>query len=180
MGMHYEIPEVHEKMVWIFHPGLLGSGYGWIFPHRTYTSAGVYFNPIRISAQKAREALNELLDDYGIDYRNARFAAAPVNCLYRGIKFGNIFLVGDAAGLVSACTGEGVAYALTSGEDVARHLLDTAYDFDNIRKILTYKKRQEFILSVFDGLPFLQTFLFRVFIELMKRPRFQRFYGGDL
>jgi geranylgeranyl reductase family protein len=180
MGMHYVIPEVHEKMVWIFHPGLLGSGYGWIFPHRSYTSAGVYFNPNRISPQKAREALNELLDDYGIDYRNARFAAAPVNCLYRGIKFGNIFLVGDAAGLVSAGTGEGIAYALTSGEDVARHLLDTDYDFDNIRKILTYKKRQEFILSVFDRLPILQTFLFRVFGKLIKKPRFQKFYGGDI
>jgi geranylgeranyl reductase len=180
MGMHYVIPEVHEKMVWIFQPGLLGSGYGWIFPHRAYTSAGVYFNPVRIPARKAREALNELLDDYGIDYRNARFAAAPVNCLYRGIKFGNIFLVGDAAGLVSAGTGEGIAYALTSGEDVARHLLDTAYDFDNIRKILAYKERQEFILSVFDRLPFLQTFLFRVFGKLIKRPWFQKFYSGDL
>jgi geranylgeranyl reductase len=180
MGMHYVIPEVHEKMTWIFHPGLLGSGYGWIFPHRSFTSAGVYFNPVRIPARKARGVLNELLDDYGIDYRNAPFAAAPVNCLYRGIKFGNIFLVGDAAGLVSAGTGEGIAYALTSGEDVARHLLDTAYDFDNIRKILTYKERQEFILSVFDRLPFLQTFLFRVFGKLIKRPWFQKFYSGDL
>jgi geranylgeranyl reductase len=95
MGMHYVIPEVHEKMVWIFQPGLLGSGYAWVFPHRSYTSAGVYFNPVRISAQKAREALNELLDDYGIDYRNA-LAAAPVNCLYKGIKFEYLF-AGDAA-----------------------------------------------------------------------------------
>ncbi|MDH4232906.1 MAG: NAD(P)/FAD-dependent oxidoreductase, partial [Nitrospirota bacterium] len=64
MGMHYVIPEVREKMVWILHPEQLGSGYGWIFPHRTFTSAGVYFDPARIPAKKAREALNRLLDEY--------------------------------------------------------------------------------------------------------------------
>jgi len=179
MGMHYVLPEVQERMVWFFQPGLLGSGYGWIFPHRAFTSAGVYFNPARMSAKTARKALDRLLDDYGIDYRGADFSAAPVNCLYRGIKFGNIFLVGDAAGLVSACTGEGISYALTSGEDVGRHLLDNTYAFDQIRKMLTYKRRQEFILSVFDSLPFLQTALFGLFVAFIRRPGFQRFYAGD-
>jgi geranylgeranyl reductase len=180
IGMHYVIPEVHEKMVWFLDPGLLGSGYGWIFPHRTFTSAGVYFNPALIPPKKAREALDKLLEGYGIDNRKAGFSAAPVNCLYRGTRFRNIFLAGDAAGLVSACTGEGIAYALTSGEDIARHLLDTTYDFDNIRKILTYKERQEFILSIFDRLPFLQSILFRLVIELIRVPAFQRYYVGEL
>jgi len=177
--MHYVLPEAHERMVWFFQPRLLGSGYGWIFPHRTFTSAGVYFNPTLITAKKAREALDRLLDDYGIDYRKADFSAAPVNCLYRGIKFRNVFLVGDAAGLASACTGEGISYALTSGEDVGRHLVDNTYAFDHIRKVLIYKRRQEFILSVFDGLPFLQTAFFRLFLAFIRKPGFQRFYIGD-
>ena len=180
VGMHYVLPEVHERMVWFFQPRLLGSGYGWIFPHRTFTSAGVYFNPTLITAKKAREALDRLLDDYGIDYRKAGFSAAPVNCLYRGIRFGNIFLAGDAAGLVSASTGEGISYAMVSGADVARHLLDHTYDFDNIRKILSVKRRQELVLSLFDRLPYLQTTLFRIFFRLIKIPGLRKYYSGAL
>jgi len=180
LGMHYEFPEVHEKMVLFFRPALLGSGYGWIFPHRTFTSAGVYINPARVPARKAKDALGTLLEEYGIDYRKASFSAAPVNCLYRGIRFGNIFLAGDAAGLVSASTGEGISYAMVSGADVARHLLDHTYDFDNVRKILSVKRRQELVLSLFDRLPYLQTTLFRIFFSLIKIPGLQKYYSGAL
>jgi geranylgeranyl reductase len=180
MGMHYMLPEVSEEMVWFFHPGLLGTGYCWIFPHRTFTSAGVYFNPALLTPKKAREALDRLLCDYGLDCRNAAFSAAPVNCLYKGIRFRNIFLAGDAAGLVSACTGEGISYALTSGDDIARHILDNTYDFENVSRILAYKKRQERVLSLFDTLPFLQSTLYKFFIGLMRIPLFQKFYAGDI
>jgi flavin-dependent dehydrogenase len=178
-GVQYIVPGTHDKVVWFFNPDLLGSGYGWVFPHKTFTSAGVFFNRDLISAKRARGALDKLLLDYGLDYRAARLEAAPVNCLYKGVKFGNIFLAGDAAGLASACTGEGIVYALTSGEDVARHMLDKTYSFEGIRKMIRYKKRQEFILSMFDGLPRFQTPLFKIFISLLKWQAFQTFYSGD-
>jgi flavin-dependent dehydrogenase len=177
VGVHYSIPAVVERPVWLLDTELLGTGYGWIFPHRTFTSAGVFFNPRRISAEKAISALNTLLDEYGIDHKGAKLEGAPVNCLYRGVKFGNIFLTGDAAGLASAATGEGIPYALTSGEDVARHLLDNSYDFNNIKKILIYKKRQEHILSAFDTFRAYQPVLFRILVSLMKRPAFQEYFG---
>ena len=166
-------------MVWFLNPRLLGSGYGWVFPHKTFTSAGVFFNPNRISAKRAREALDKLLVDYGLDCREAKLEGAPVNCLYKGVKFNNIFLACDAAGLVSACTGEGIVYALISGEDVARHILDNTYSFDGIKRIIRYKKRQERILFIFDKLPYLQSPLSRIFISLIKWPVFQKYYNGD-
>lgn len=179
VGIHYIIPGTHDELVWFFSPGLLGSGYGWIFPHKTFISAGVFFNPDQIAAGKARNALDELLLDYGLDYTDARFEGAPVNCLYKGVKFNNIFLAGDAAGLASACTGEGISYAMISADDIARHILDNTYSFDGIRKMIRYKKRQERILFLFDRLPHYRSFLFRTFISLLQWPIFQEYLNGD-
>ncbi|MEJ2685188.1 MAG: NAD(P)/FAD-dependent oxidoreductase [Candidatus Sulfobium sp.] len=150
VGIQYIIPGTCDDLVWFFNPHLLGSGYGWVFPHKTFVSAGA-----------------------------AKLEGAPVNCLYRGVKFNNIFLTGDAAGLASACTGEGMVYALTSGDDVARHILDNTYSFEGIKKMIRYKKRQERILYIFDRLPRFQSSLFKVFISLLKLPAFQKYYSGD-
>lgn len=178
-GLRYVIPGNHDKLVWFFSPDLLGSGYGWIFPHKNFTSAGVFFNPDLISAKRAREALDKLLLDYGLDFRAAKLEGASVNCLYRGVEFNNIFLAGDAAGLPSACTGEGIVYAIVSGDDVARHIIDSTYCFDGIKQLLRYKRRQEAVLYIFDKLSRYQSYLFRIFISLLKRPAFQKFYSGD-
>jgi flavin-dependent dehydrogenase len=179
VGIQYIIPGTCDDLVWFFNPHLLGSGYGWVFPHKTFVSAGVFFNPALVPAKKARGALDKLLIDYGLDFRAAKLEGAPVNCLYRGVKFNNIFLTGDAAGLASACTGEGMVYALTSGDDVARHILDNTYSFEGIKKMIRYKKRQERILYIFDRLPRFQSSLFKVFISLLKLPAFQKYYSGD-
>jgi geranylgeranyl reductase len=177
-GIHYVIPGTRSEPLWFFNPQVLGSGYGWILPHRTFVSAGVFFNPKLISSENAREVLHGLLDKHGIDRRKARFEAAPVNCLYRGTRFGNIFLVGDAAGLPSAATGEGISYALVSGEDVALYLLGGKSGFRGIKEIIRYKKRQERILAIFDAFPSLQPIFFSLFVSLIKRPWFQTFFGN--
>jgi flavin-dependent dehydrogenase len=44
------------------------------------------------------------------------------NADFRGWKFGNIFLVGDAAGLLNPVTTEGIYYAVKSGEGVAKFI----------------------------------------------------------
>ena len=45
--------------------------------------------------------------------------AGWVNSAYQGLRFGKKWLVGDAAGLSSALTGEGIYPAVASGEAVA-------------------------------------------------------------
>lgn len=180
LGMQYLIPKTHHELIWFFNPRLLKTGYAWIFPHQNFTSAGVFFNPKLIPSQKAKEALNQLLDDYGLDYQKAKFESFPLNCCFKGIKFGQIFLVGEAAGLVSADTGEGMAYALASGFDVAQHLNNESYHFNRLKSLLKYKKRQEFFLWLFDqmSLPFLQSLMFKLFFQLMKYPKFQYWFGN--
>lgn len=169
----------HNKLVWFLNPELLKSGYGWIFPHKTYTCAGVFFNPNLVDSIDAKNALNKLLDDYGLDYSKSKFQGSPTNCLYKGIKFNNIFLVGDAAGLVSADTGEGISYALASGYDVAKHILNKDYDFDNIKNIIKYKKRQEMFLRIFDmvKITWMQSLMFKLFVRFLRKPKFQHYFG---
>ena len=179
LGIQYKIPIKHNKLVWFLNPKLLTSGYGWIFPHKNFTSAGVFFNPKHINSKKAKEVLNKLLDDYGLDYSNSTFEGSPTNCLFKGLQFDNIFLVGDAAGLVSADTGEGISYALASGYDVAKHIIDNNYQFDKVKNILKYKRRQEFFLWIFDRIPisYIQTLMFKLFLKFMRHPKFQHYFG---
>ena len=180
IGVQYIIPGAHNEPVWFLNPRLLRSGYGWIFPHKRFTSAGVYFNPKIISSKKARESLYKLLNDYGFDISDAKFECAPINTLFNGFKFGNISLIGDAAGLASANTGEGISYAITSGHDIGKYIINEAYNFDKINEIIKYKKRQEFVLKIFDtvSIPVIQTMMFKIFIRLIKQPKFQKFYGN--
>lgn len=132
---------------------------------------------------KTKTAVTKISTDYVVTDNNETYSfrylirADGADSL-EGTHFNNIFLVGDAAGLASKNTGEGIAYALASGEDIAKYLLDNNYNFLNIKNILKYKKRQEFILATFNHLPFIQTFLFKIFITLLRRDFFQKFYGN--
>jgi flavin-dependent dehydrogenase len=178
VGMQYSMPGDHDRMVWFFEPSLIRSGYAWIIPHRTHVSAGVFFDPTRVPAKKAGEALHIFLDRYGMDYRNAKLEAAPVNCLYRGVEFGNLYLTGDAAGLASATTGEGIAYALASGEFAARRIINPSFASGAFERLLRHKKMQEKVLSLFDSAPHFQSTLFRMFFTLAKIPRIQKHIAG--
>jgi geranylgeranyl reductase len=178
LGMQYNIPGNHERMIWFFEPSLIKSGYAWIIPHRTYASAGVFFDPAHVLAKKAADALRLFLDRYGMEYGNARLEAAPINCLYRGTEFGKLFLAGDAAGLASAITGEGIAYALASGEFVAQRIMDPSCRSGYFARLLRHKKIQEKVLSLLDIAPRLQTPLFRIFFTLAKSRRIQKYLAG--
>lgn len=72
---------------------------------------------------------------------------APINYCYKGYKFGNKFLAGDAAGFASGLTGEGIYFAMASGDDVAKMIIDKNYKPLLIKKILRKKRKHEFILG---------------------------------
>ena len=177
-GMQYMIPGRFDSMVWYFLPRLLGSGYAWIIPHATAVSAGVFFNPRRVAVKNAQEALQRCLDRYGVERGNAQIESAPINCRYYGIQFGNLFLAGDAAGLPSAATGEGIAYALASGEEVARRILGSRTPSDRFESLLRHKATQERILAFIDSMPPLQTPLFHMYFTLTRYLWMQRKLTG--
>ncbi|MFT4309672.1 MAG: FAD-dependent monooxygenase [Candidatus Woesearchaeota archaeon] len=177
MGMYYNIPVITDSIIWCFKPRTLKSGYIWVFPHKTHTNIGVYYDPNHVSGAIAKNALEEYLLTAEYDYTNTELEAAPINYSYEGVIHNNIFLAGDAAGLASKITGEGIAFALTSGNEISKKILNPNYDMIELNRILEYKRRQEYMLKIFERMPLMQPLFFRMMIRMMKNKSFQTYIG---
>jgi geranylgeranyl reductase len=177
IGMYYEIPVVTDRLIWYCTHKKLKSGYIWIFPHRDHTNVGVYFNPRHILSRDAKRVLMDFLEDNRYSFSEDRFRAAPVNYSYRGCVFDNIFLIGDAAGLASKSTGEGISFAMVSGKEIGKKILKQDYTMMELHKILMYKKRQENLLKLYEMFPWLRKFIFRICLTLLRKESFQAYLG---
>jgi geranylgeranyl reductase len=123
------------------------SWYGWVFPHRDHIAAGACADPRFVPGKVLKEKTNQWLDACGYDRSAARHESFPINYDYRGIQFGHIFLAGEAAGLASGLTGEGIFQALVSGEEVANRILGKKEPGDAFRFILKYNLIQHRFLN---------------------------------
>lgn len=97
--------------------GILPYGYGWVFPDSEQVCIGAGVTGSRASSRDVRNALNVLLGSFGIDpslYR-LRGALIPSLAFHRTMGEGNVYLAGDAAGLVDQVSGEGISHAIESG-----------------------------------------------------------------
>ncbi len=65
------------------------------------------------------------------------------------MKFGDIFLVGEAAGLASGLTGEGVYQSLVSGQEVANMIIDPMHQPIQLEQVLKYTRILERVMAVF-------------------------------
>ncbi len=127
IGINYQIPGDLDKMEWHLDCHLFGNGYAWIFPHKKTISIGAYADKKQLTARKLKTNLLKWAAKRGFPLENQPLKAEYINYHYAGYCFGNIFLVGDAAGLASALTGEGIYPAILSGEEVARTIIDPDY-----------------------------------------------------
>ncbi len=150
VAIQYVVPERRFNQLEIFIDlEKFGPGYAWIFPHQDYTSIGADADPRFINAEKLKQNLNNWCKELGLNPEKYEFQAAPINYDYRGVKFDNIFLVGDAAGLASGFTGEGIHPAMISGTEVARKIVNPEYDFEELKKIVKTKKLEERIVTLY-------------------------------
>jgi geranylgeranyl reductase len=130
---------------------LFGSGYAWIFPHKGYTSIGCGCDPKFLSANDLRKNFHKWLKYMKIDVSNAKFEGAPINYDYRGYRFKNKFLIGDAAGFASGLTGEGMYFAMVSGQEVAKLIIDkNRHEPEGIERILRVKRSHEEALKLIE------------------------------
>ncbi|MDD4248808.1 MAG: geranylgeranyl reductase family protein [Methanosarcina sp.] len=100
------------------HFGIAGGGYGWIFPHRTYYSVGI--GGVVKDLPHPKETMLEFLKDNGFtgEYK-LHGHKIPWGGLKRRIAGSRVLLSGDAAGFVDSFSGEGLAYAISSGQFAA-------------------------------------------------------------
>lgn len=167
-GLTYTVRQRYDDVIWKVDPERLKTGYLWVFPHVETMNAGVYFNSKLVKPDVAKAVLNDFLTDMEIDYTSSELKGGRINCGYRGMFFGNIFLAGDAAGLPLKTTGEGIAGALISGREIAKKIMDPEYKTIEMKQYLKLKRKRELAFKVLETFPFLQNTAFRLYASLKK------------
>jgi flavin-dependent dehydrogenase len=130
VAVGYYIPGSSQTVRIRFVEGL--HGYIWVFPRADHFSAGIC-GPIQAKpTADLRRMLEDHLPEFGLSSKNARLYAhiipSPTPGALRDLRVcGDQFaMLGDAAGLVDAITGEGLFYALRSAELFAEAFLNNA------------------------------------------------------
>ena len=159
-----DIEEISEEPMWFVDSKVLGTGYFWIFPHRKFTSLGVYISNGTIPVEDSKRFLREKIKEYGFS-SSVQIKSGVVNTGFRGVVFKNIFLVGEAAGLTLKTTGEGIPGAVISGREVAEKIIDSNYRMPELKKYITLKKRREAAGMILEKLPFIRNFMFKLFLK---------------
>lgn len=136
VGIHYQVPGDFAKMVWHLDPDRFNTGYAWIFPHRHMASVGAYVKRGDLSPSRLKNQLHSWMAEHGMSARGLKPEAALINFDYRGWRFDKTFLVGDAAGLASGLTGEGIYPAVLSGETVARTIIDPSHVSRGLERLI--------------------------------------------
>lgn len=151
VGVQYLVPGKFSKMEWHFNPKKFGSGYAWIFPHKNSAYIGAYVERQEISAKLLKENLHEWAASHEISFKNCQPEAAIINFDFQGWHFGNIFLVGDAAGLASAITGEGMLPASISGVAAAKTILNPEHKDPDMIRLIRKHHRHRYMQKLLAG-----------------------------
>jgi len=148
IGITYQIPGDFPEMQWHLDSSLFANGYAWVFPHLGSASIGAYVESTRMKASTLKANLLQWGDKHGYHLRQYKAAAELINFDYRGWNFGKIFLVGDAAGLASGLTGEGIYPAIVSGETVGHFIADSQYDTSPLLHLIKNQARHRKMVTL--------------------------------
>ena len=104
---------IHDSIEIYF--GLFNRGYGWIFPHQKYFSVGV--GGLASNFPHPKKTMMDFLNLHGFGgtYK-VKGHFLPLGGIERKTVSSRVVLSGDAAGFVDAFYGEGIAYAIRSGQ----------------------------------------------------------------
>ncbi len=123
----YFIPGSSKSMQIRFMDGV--DGYIWTFPRRDHFSAGICGRIGDVPTSELRTRLEDFLNREGFSFEGAQMYAhvlpAPRAATLKRIRpqGDGWAMVGDSAGFVDPVTGEGLYYALRSGELLAKAIL---------------------------------------------------------
>jgi geranylgeranyl reductase len=151
VGINYFVPGDFPAMEWHLNDKLFTNGYAWVFPHRRTASIGAFCDRSSLTPAQLLKNLHLWAEKRGINLDRTKMTSALINCDFRGWRFGNCFLAGDAAGLASPLTGEGIYPAIISGEEIARAILDPGYNSVAMQKLLSRHRLHRRVISLTGG-----------------------------
>ena len=169
IGITYQIPGYFPDMEWHLDTNLFASGYAWIFPHKDTASIGAYVDARVMKAKTLHENLLKWGEKSGHRLSGYKREAEYINFDYRGYRFGNIFLVGDAAGLASGLTGEGIYPAIVSGEAVAGCIVHPHFIPVELQKMIRNHRRHSRMVSLLGKNSILSTVLAELITFSLKK-----------
>jgi len=130
-----EIPDENEAIekrlgnALEIHFGVARMGYGWIFPHDGYYSVGI--GGMANDLPNPRKVMIDFLRKNSFEGgHKLRGHLIPFGGMSRVIASSRVLLAGDSAGFVDSFTGEGIAYAIKSGQNAAQTVADKLEDDD--------------------------------------------------
>jgi geranylgeranyl reductase family protein len=138
-ALGYYVPDQQGHIDIQFLPNL--EGYIWVFPRCGHLSVGICGKGE--SAQCLRARLERYMDERGMSRANATFYGHMLPSLeLRGWRNNRLagdgwIAVGDAGGLVDPITGEGLYYAIRSGDLASRLLLE---DYEPAKRADQYRQ----------------------------------------
>lgn len=181
VGINYQIPGQHATMEWHLNSDYFKNGYGWIFPHRDSFSLGAYVDAATMEAHKLKENLIQWATTLDLDLAEEKCRAEIINTDYRGWDFGRFFLVGDAAGLASSLTGEGIYPAIVSGEIIARKILDPDYNCSTLDRLIKKHRHHGWLVRLTAKRDLLTILLFEILVLALRSRllHFSRLEMGD-
>ncbi len=184
-AMGYFVPGARERIDIQFLPKF--EGYIWVFPRCGHLSIGIGGKGEPAQAMRAR--LDAYMDQQGISRKDAVFYSHRLPSLEtpswrRNRVSGRGWLaVGDAGGLVDPITGEGLYYAIRSGDLASQVVLNDAHDLADKAPAYRDAVAREFahdleFAAMLARRVFLGRFLFRSvpqrMVQFMQRsPRFR-------
>ncbi len=128
------------------HFGLFKNGYGWIFPHEKYFSVGIggLAKNLLHPKQKMLDFLHK--NNFNNNYK-LHSHIIPAGGIERRITSSRVILCGDSAGFVDSFYGEGIAYAIRSGQIAVEVISKIILNKDDLRTIKNYEDicKKEFI-----------------------------------
>lgn len=168
------LPLNTDAMEWHLCPKYFRHGYGWIFPHRDAVSVGAYIESGKLATLKLKNNLIAWAKDLGIIIPSKMIQAGRINFDYRGHSFGKVFLAGEAAGLASGLTGEGIYPAIVSARAVAHALLGQKEQSAQINGLIKRQNKHLCMLRLAGRFPIPGQVLINLLV-LMLRMRILRF-----
>jgi len=151
VALQYEIvlPEPQNHVDIFFHKDYEG-GYGWLFPKGRTANVGIGVTPSKASLlpELMNQFLNRLMGSkriFGIHIVGKTGGSVPCEP-YQQTVFGNILLVGDAAGHAHPISGAGILNAVIGGEIAGRVASETV-DRGDLRYLENYEMEWREILG---------------------------------
>jgi flavin-dependent dehydrogenase len=152
-AMGYFVPGEQERIDIQFFPNF--EGYIWVFPRCGHLSVGICAKGE--SSQSVKERLHRYMEEHEITRDGATFYGHLIPALERPSWRSNRvsgpgwMAVGDAAGLVDPVTGEGLYYAIRSGDLAAEAVLNEARAPEQRHELYRARIESEFIEDLAYG-----------------------------